>query len=570
MSVTQYVGARYVPLFANPIDWDITKAYEPLTIVYYQGNSYTSKQSVPTNTDINNSTYWALTGNYNAQIEQYRSEVVAAKTGADTANATNTTQDAQIAGTTDSGLKTLINTENTTNTTQDAQLAGTTDSGLKTLITNESTARGNKDTALDAQLAGTTDSGLKTLITNETTARGTKDTALDAQLAGTTDSGLKNLITSEASARSSKDTSIDAQLAGTTDSGLKTLITNETNARTTRENLLGTSANKNFDTTVTAGSDNLITASGVFNFSAFRRNKKVIVIGDSYVHSDNGRTALDQTMGSASPDWDIRFSSDSGSAFTFPGALGYTFKQLLDNSRTMFPDATKVDYVILIGGRNEAGAQGSEHMPSSTLAAAADTFYSRAVSYFPNAKIVTFMPYDWKLPNSNILEVGRILREESFKNGCTYAEYCWSWGVGREGTLYIGGTGIHPNAAGSAYMSKLIYEAVEYNNFDCFVGRYDTYSSTNFILHREGITIAGMETTSGSSNQLIALSNFPTWLQYRATNVEWRFPAYNVTKNDDQMIAVSISQYGLSVCGGTVYAASKISFNVIAPLNIGL
>ena len=63
MSVTQYVGARYVPMFAEPIDWDITKAYSPLTIVYYQGNSYTSKQSVPTGTDINNDTYWALTGN---------------------------------------------------------------------------------------------------------------------------------------------------------------------------------------------------------------------------------------------------------------------------------------------------------------------------------------------------------------------------------------------------------------------------------------------------------------------------------------------------------------------------
>ena len=170
MSVTQYVGARYVPLFANPIDWDITKAYEPLTIVYYQGNSYTSKQSVPTGTDINNETYWALTGNYNAQIEQYRAEVTAAKNEVDAATATNTTQDAQI--------------------------AGTSDSGLKTLITNESTARGTKDTALDAQLAGTADSGLKTLITNESTARGTKDTALDAQLAGTTDSGLKTLIDS--------------------------------------------------------------------------------------------------------------------------------------------------------------------------------------------------------------------------------------------------------------------------------------------------------------------------------------------------------------------------------------
>lgn len=63
-----------MPLFADPIDWDKTKTYEPLTIVYYQGNSYTSRQSVPAGVDITDTSYWALTGNYNAQIEQYRKE----------------------------------------------------------------------------------------------------------------------------------------------------------------------------------------------------------------------------------------------------------------------------------------------------------------------------------------------------------------------------------------------------------------------------------------------------------------------------------------------------------------
>lgn len=75
MSVREYIGARYVPLFADPIEWDITKTYEPLTIVYHQGNSYTSRQAVPTGIAITNETYWALTGNYNAQIEAYRTEV---------------------------------------------------------------------------------------------------------------------------------------------------------------------------------------------------------------------------------------------------------------------------------------------------------------------------------------------------------------------------------------------------------------------------------------------------------------------------------------------------------------
>ena len=77
MAVSQYIGARYVPLFADPLQWDSKKTYEPLTIVYNEGNSYTSKQFVPADIQINNEAYWALTGNYNAQIEQYRAEVKA-------------------------------------------------------------------------------------------------------------------------------------------------------------------------------------------------------------------------------------------------------------------------------------------------------------------------------------------------------------------------------------------------------------------------------------------------------------------------------------------------------------
>lgn len=70
--VRQYIGARYVPLFADPAEWDNTKTYEPLTIVLHEGNSYTSRQYVPIGIDINNNEYWALTGNYNAQVEAYR------------------------------------------------------------------------------------------------------------------------------------------------------------------------------------------------------------------------------------------------------------------------------------------------------------------------------------------------------------------------------------------------------------------------------------------------------------------------------------------------------------------
>ena len=73
--VRQYVGARYVPVFANPLEWSDTREYEPLTIVTYQGNSYTSMQYVPTSISIADTAYWALTGNFNAQVESYRAEV---------------------------------------------------------------------------------------------------------------------------------------------------------------------------------------------------------------------------------------------------------------------------------------------------------------------------------------------------------------------------------------------------------------------------------------------------------------------------------------------------------------
>ena len=81
MTTQQYVGARYVPIFGRKgeesIEWDNSKSYEPLTIVLHEGNSYTSRQFVPAGIDIKNEDFWALTGNYNAQVEAYRVETQA-------------------------------------------------------------------------------------------------------------------------------------------------------------------------------------------------------------------------------------------------------------------------------------------------------------------------------------------------------------------------------------------------------------------------------------------------------------------------------------------------------------
>lgn len=79
MSTRQYIGARYVPKFFKNTngnaEWVNGISYEALTIVTYLGNSYTSKKPVPPNINILNTEYWVNTGNYNAQVEEYRKEV---------------------------------------------------------------------------------------------------------------------------------------------------------------------------------------------------------------------------------------------------------------------------------------------------------------------------------------------------------------------------------------------------------------------------------------------------------------------------------------------------------------
>lgn len=74
----QYVGARYVPKLMG--EWNKALQYEALSIVTHLGNSFTSKVPVPANIDITNTDYWVNTGNYNAQVEAYRTETAQLKT----------------------------------------------------------------------------------------------------------------------------------------------------------------------------------------------------------------------------------------------------------------------------------------------------------------------------------------------------------------------------------------------------------------------------------------------------------------------------------------------------------
>ena len=74
MALHQYIGARYVPKFyensLGTAEWAAGVIYEPLTVVTYNSNSYTSKKTVPASVGdpSSNPDYWVATGVYNSQV----------------------------------------------------------------------------------------------------------------------------------------------------------------------------------------------------------------------------------------------------------------------------------------------------------------------------------------------------------------------------------------------------------------------------------------------------------------------------------------------------------------------
>lgn len=84
MSIHQYIGARYVPIFyQNSLDpdsteWEGNVTYEPMTWVSLSnGNMYLSKKTVPANigTPASNPAYWMEAGQFNAYINLLQSEI---------------------------------------------------------------------------------------------------------------------------------------------------------------------------------------------------------------------------------------------------------------------------------------------------------------------------------------------------------------------------------------------------------------------------------------------------------------------------------------------------------------
>lgn len=153
-------------------EWDNTRTYEPLMVVTYQGNSYTSRQYVPAGIEITDDSYWVLTANYNAQVEQYREEVTAydgrITTAQDTADNAKSTADA--ANTAAGNAAAAVAAEKTRAEAKETEIQSLAK-------TNE-----NEISNLDAQMAATIGSELLTRINNEVTNRIEADTSLETSL----------------------------------------------------------------------------------------------------------------------------------------------------------------------------------------------------------------------------------------------------------------------------------------------------------------------------------------------------------------------------------------------------
>ena len=78
---SMYIGARYVPVFADPVEWDDKREYEPLTIVIHDGSCYTSKCYVPKGAQLppypeGQTKYWVKTSDYNYQFADLKKTVL--------------------------------------------------------------------------------------------------------------------------------------------------------------------------------------------------------------------------------------------------------------------------------------------------------------------------------------------------------------------------------------------------------------------------------------------------------------------------------------------------------------
>ena len=457
MSVREYIGARYVPLFADPIDWDSTKTYEPLTVVYNQGNSYTSRQYVPAGIDISNDTYWARTGNYNAQIEQYRSEV-ATFDDRITTNETNITdlQNATV------GTEKLDDNAVTTAKIKNANV--TTDKLADNAVTTAKIKNANVTTDKLADNAVTTAKIKNANVTTDKLADNAVTTAKIKNANVTTDKLADNAVTTAKILDANVTTDKLADNAVTTAKIKNASITNSKIAKGTL--LIFSDSWGDFE----AGFENWAT-----NIAAFLNceYKNYSIGGGGFINRVNGKNFFD-----------------------------------MYNKAVNEVPSNEANYVIIIGGTNDVN--NGNTIASTTNQAV--TFCNNVTTAWPNAKVYAMVgqpiaPYDLgisstaKYMNNKHLTLN-FLQSIVWNNGKV---------VPITGQYSMGGThfpsellrtdGYHLNGSGRKAMESLLRNCICGNSFNQFVNEYRVFHFENdsVMIHIYLTVVNGMLTTGGMS-----------------------------------------------------------------------
>lgn len=188
----QYLGSRYVPIFGrkdeSTTEWDNSAPYEPLTIVTYQGNSYTSRQDVPAGALLTDTDYWVSTGNFNAQVDSYRQDVISLSNQvtafgdllpASAFSSENTVNDVIMS--VEAGIDARLDPLEAALPISDFDSVNT----VKAAIEAVSTQTGNVGALLPASDFDTTNT-VKAAITAEATARTNGDTSLNTAISNET------------------------------------------------------------------------------------------------------------------------------------------------------------------------------------------------------------------------------------------------------------------------------------------------------------------------------------------------------------------------------------------------
>ena len=440
MATTQYIGARYVPLFADPAEWDSTKQYEPLTIVIHNGNSYTSKQYVPVGIEITNDKFWALTGNYNAQVEQYRSEV-ATFDGRITTNARAIADEVTARMAEDTAIRGIITDEVQARTSGDANLQGQ----ISAETTRATEAEHTNATAISAE------------TTRATEAEHTNATAISAETTRATEAEQANAtkIANEGKARTDADTA------------LGTRIDNEVTRAKAAEQLnadaiarVKSAAYLDTTPTVVDSATLVPTSKAVYDFTSKVKEKKTILcFGDSYADNSSRNTswayALQDYYG-----WTVKNYAVSGAGWHVDTRTFYNQLQTAISRDGTDYNIDDIYALVVAGGRNDIMSDGEAK-------SYVNTFMQAAIAHYKNAKIfVVPMLYDWKALDA----AGRIkayaIGDAASYYGAEVVNYAWEWLHGDKN--YIQSDSIHPNAAGTRKVAGYINAALN----GCYTPRY--------------------------------------------------------------------------------------------------